>query len=92
MKTLRAFTGFNSYGVTVEVAESATGHWYQRSYGWNGFGMAWTKWESFADPTWSTKITNHYSGITEDREEPMLEYGFSLLTEYPIAPKYRLPA
>ena len=90
-KTTRAFSGYNSYGVSVEVAESNTGNWFQRSYVFNGFGKGWSKWEPFT-PSWSTTITNVYSLETEDREVPALEYGFSILSEYNAIPNYRLPA
>ena len=89
-KCKRAFGGTNSYGVLVEVAESVEGSWYQRSYGYNGYGQSWGKWLTFT-PSWSTTITNVYSLEVEEREEPALEYGFRTLTEYLEVPRYKLP-
>lgn len=91
VKAVRAFGGSNTYGVNVEVAQSATGNWFQRAYAYNGYAKAWTKWQAF-EPVWSTTVTNAYSGETEQREEPVLQYGWSVLSEYVDVPRYRLPA
>lgn len=90
-KCKRVFFGTNSYGVSVEVAESETGAWYQRSYGFNGYGNSWGKWSGFA-PSWSTSYVNVYTRETHQREEPALEYGFRILTEFKEVPRYKLPA
>lgn len=91
-KTARGFGGTNTYGTHVEVAESVTGKWFQRAYEYNGYAKAWSKWIPFT-PSWSTTITNAYTGEVSEREEPALEYGFSILKEYVNEkPNYRLPA
>jgi hypothetical protein len=91
VKAVRAFGGSNTFGVNVEVALSATGVWFQRAYAFNGYAKAWTKWQAF-EPVWSTTVTNAYTGETEQREEPALQYGWSVLSEYQDVPRYRLPA
>ena len=90
-KTIRAFSGHNTCGVSVEVAESETGNWFQREWSFNGYGKGWTKWSTF-NPTWSTRVINAYSGEESEREVPVLEYGWNTLTEYNKAPRYKLPA
>jgi len=90
-KTKRAFFGSNSYGMSIEVAESDTGNWFQRSYGFNGYGKSWGKWLPFI-PSWSLSYTNVYTREVSEREKPALEFGFSVLTEYNDAPRFRLPA
>lgn len=77
--------------MSVEVAESETGKWFQRSYGYNGYGKSWGKWTPFI-PAWSLTYTNAYTGETSEREAPALQFGFSILAEYNTTPKYRLPA
>lgn len=90
-KTKRAFFGSNSYAMSVEVAESETGNWFQRSYGYNGYGKQWGKWLPFI-PSWSLTYTNVYSLEVTEREAPALEFGFKILAEYTSVPKFRLPA
>lgn len=90
-KTIRAFGGTNSYGVSVEVAESESGSWFQRSYTYNGYGMGWNKWIAFT-PSWSTSYINVYTLEKHEREEPVLEFGFRTLQELKDTPRYRLPA
>ena len=91
-KTKRVFFGTNTYGVSIEVAENISGKWFQRSYGFNGYGKAWGKWLPFI-PSWSYTYTNVYSLEISEREEPALEYGFSILAEIKKdIPNYRLPA
>jgi hypothetical protein len=88
-KTIRAFGGTNSYGVSVEVAESESGNWFQRSWSYNGYGRGWDKWTTFT-PNWSTSYVNVYTLETHEREA-VLEYGFSTLQELKDTPRYRLP-
>lgn len=90
-KTLRAFTGHNTSGISVEVAESESGNWFFREWKFNGYGKGWTSWRPFI-PHWSTRVVNVYSGEESEREVPVLEYGWNTLTEYSKTPRYRLPA
>lgn len=91
-KAVRVFHGHNTFGISVEVALADTGKWYQRTYVFNGYSKSWSKWSTFDEPTFSTHGRNVYTQETYEREEPLLEYGFSLLTEYHNdIPKYRLP-
>jgi hypothetical protein len=90
-KAIRAFSGNNSYGTPVEVAQSITGAWFQRYYEYNGYARAWSKWATFA-PVWSETVTNAYSLEVSAREIPALQCGFSILMESISVPRYRLPA
>lgn len=90
-KTKRVFVGTNSYAMSVEVAESETGTWFQRVYGYNGYGKQWGKWLPFT-PSWSLTYTNVYTLEVHDREKPALEFGFRILSELSDIPRYRLPA
>jgi hypothetical protein len=90
-KAIRAFSGNNTYGTPVEVAQSINGAWFQRYYEYNGYACAWSKWVTFL-PAWSDTITNAYSLEVSVRDEPALQCGFSILMESSIVPRYRLPA
>lgn len=89
-KVKRAFYGNATYGQSVEVAESVNGEWFQRFYGYNGYGYAWSKWEPFT-PHWTDTITNVYTGEVEAREEPALLVGWNVFCEYDRVPRYKLP-
>lgn len=44
-KAIEAFTGIDSYCRSIEVAVREDNQWFSRSYGFNGFGNGWSKWQ-----------------------------------------------
>ena len=92
MKAQRFFAGLNSRGNMVEAAQGTNEKWFIRRYEYNSRFRCkqWGKWAAF-EPSWSTNVTNAYSGETEQREKPMLECGFRVLSELSEIPRVRLP-
>jgi hypothetical protein len=76
MKAIELYT--NS---TNEVALSMDGHWFARSYGYNGFGMGWSKWDKVEAPQYVTEIQNVYSGeVTHIESGLAIYWGFDRLS------------
>lgn len=44
-KATEAFTGIDSYCRTIMVAIREDGKWFSRSWGYNGYGNGWLKWQ-----------------------------------------------
>ena len=44
------FRGQDTYGKQIEVAVNQEGQWFFRHYRYNGYGMAWSKWEKLNEP------------------------------------------
>ena len=49
MKTT-IFVGTDSFGKHIQVAISIEGVQFWRTYAYNGYAMAWTKWEVLSSP------------------------------------------
>ncbi|MTV64382.1 hypothetical protein GM539_13685, partial [Streptococcus pneumoniae] len=49
-KCIQFFSGTNSYGKLVEVAQSISGAWFSRYYDFNGYQVAATKWQALNAP------------------------------------------
>lgn len=90
MTVSRAWYGNDTYGRSVEVAEREDGKFFARSYGYNGYGRAWSKWK-LATPQWETHTTNRYTGERVEYAQPQLFWGFARLEQYSGTPKFRLP-
>lgn len=92
-KATCAFFGSDSFGRSVEVAQSVAGVWYSREYAFNGYAMAWAKWAKLDKaPTYMTEGENKYTGEKYTIESgKVLNWGFSSLTKYDQTPKFRLP-
>ena len=87
------YGGSDSAGRGIEVAQRVDGVWFSREYSWNGYGMGWSKWAELKKvPGFLTQGTNAYSGESYPIEYgEVMSWGFSTLSRYSSAPKYRLP-
>ena len=91
-KAVRGFYGSLSNGQPVEAAESVSGTWFRRFYGFNGHGMGWSKWAEFT-PVWDTKAVNLYDGTVEDIPEGVrMSAGYGSMREIKGKLNYRLPS
>ena len=70
--TANYFFGTDTYGKPVEVAIREDGVFFCRSKAYNGYGMAWGKWQQ----TEPEKVFTDYSG------NPAIKWGFNQLTGY----------
>jgi hypothetical protein len=76
MKAVKVFADRNN-----EVALTPTGQWYGRSFGFNGFGVGWSKWEPIAPPSPVIEIENRYSGeMTSIEPDTCVMWGFDRLS------------
>lgn len=95
MKALKVWYGTNSRGERTEIAESINNTFYKRTYGWNGFGVNWSKWQKMDYvPKARETITNVYTLETElvpESERNQIDCGFTYLTLYKNIPNVRLP-
>ena len=73
-----------------EVALSHTGQWYGRTWGFNGYGIGWTKWQPIAPPSPVTEIENRYSGeMAQIEPDTCVMWGFDRLAR--VNSNRRLP-
>lgn len=88
----KLYYGTDSHGRYVEVALSDQGTWFSRSTINTGYGETLGKWRAEEAPTFSKTGTNVYTGEEFEYENPVIEWGFSILKELESElPKYRLP-
>ena len=93
MKAQRFFSGNDTFGHSIEMAQSKSGKWYSREYGFNGYGKAWSKWAAYDEEvTFETHGVNQYSGESFEYEKPVLMWGFNKMVEYEEIPRVKLPA
>jgi hypothetical protein len=99
-KARRLYSGYDSYGRAVEVAERTDGVWFCRDYGWNGYRKTWSAWRAYGKvPTFPVRVRNmcehpgaqEYVEIPEEEQENSIEYGFSILRIIPGPHRIRLP-
>lgn len=50
MKAARFLNGTDTYGRDVERAQSLSGAWFCRSRQFNGYSVAWSKWQQEEEP------------------------------------------
>ncbi len=92
-KCTALYTGSNSRGVRVEVAKSISGAWFERSLGFNGYTVSWSKWSRLENaPSHPSKLRNkvecadspEYIDILEENRHSYIEWGFKtlMLSEY----------
>jgi len=91
MKASRFFDGNDTYGRSIELAQSESGTWFYRYYDYNGYGMGWSAWDEHEAPQFETHGTNKYSGERFEYEKPVAFWGFNKLSEYTEIPRVRLP-
>lgn len=100
-KAISLYSGWDTYGRPVELAEREDGEWFWREYGWNGYGRGWSKWADYGkEPTFPAKLVNKTeagSGTPEEIEIPeaerrnQVEWGWNLLRLLPGPYRVRLP-
>jgi len=99
-KANRLYSGHDSYGRTIEVAERIDGVWFWREYGWNGYGMGWAKWQALGEvPAHPAKVRNmceyadapEYVEIPEAERADRIEWGFNTFRIVPGPYRLRLP-
>jgi hypothetical protein len=94
-KPTAVYSGYNSYGVSIEVATDDKGNAFFREYIFNGYNKAWTKWQFYmlvADLVFPTHVTNRYTYEEVPIEVgSLLDWGFTRLSKLNGLPKYRLP-
>ena len=94
-KCIQFFSGTNSYGKTVEVAQSISGAWFSRYYDFNGYQVAATKWQALSEPNHPLGYTNEYDGkfyaYTEQEQKERIVWGFNELKLVEGYTKARLP-
>tara|TARA_R100000049_G_C1893557_1_gene45814 strand:- start:44 stop:328 length:285 start_codon:yes stop_codon:yes gene_type:complete len=92
-KVQRFFFGHDTYGKSVEVAQSESGEWFGRVYQ-TGPYPGYDKWTKY-EPHWQTETTNAYDN-TVSKHEPVLLWGWNKLQEILDdgrgLPRCRLPA
>lgn len=91
-KVTKLYYGTDSQGRYVEVALSDQNKWFSRSTINTEYGETLGKWRTEEAPTFSTIGTNVYTGEEFEYENPVIEWGFSVLKEMKSElPRYRLP-
>lgn len=99
-KAQKVYMGHNTYGRTIQVAERQDGAWFWREYGWNGFGVGWSKWAPTEEPPAHperVRVVAEYAGAEEYAEIPeaervhRVEWGFTTLHLVPGPSRVRLP-
>jgi len=91
MKAVRFFSGYDTFGRSVERAQSEKGDWFSRAYEFNGYGKGWCRWEKDDEPKFETHGINQYSGEMFEYEKPVCMWGFNKMAEYEEMPRVRLP-
>ncbi|EMC4401916.1 hypothetical protein [Cronobacter sakazakii] len=98
-KAVRVYSGRDSYGRSVQVAERVDGKWFSRFYEWNGYHSTWSRWKPHETPVhpsrvkFATECSNapEYYEIPEDKRANMIEWGFNNLSIVPGPHRLRLP-
>jgi len=95
MKACKVYSGYNSSGAFTQIAESESGEFFTRSYGFNGYGVGFGAWTRLEDaPRLRENVTNAYTGKIEEipeSERTQIECGFNYLTLDAGKPRVRLP-
>lgn len=93
MKAIRLFFGNDTYGRGIEVAQGADMSWFSRVREFNGYAVAWSRWQEYK-PEWVTETENQYTGERSTVEEGrIMAWGFQRLKECAKEnmPRLRLP-
>lgn len=67
-KAISSWVGYDSFGRRVQVAKSESKKFYCRAWKWNGYAMAWEKWQKMEDRP------RHFLNL-----DGQIEFGFSAL-------------
>lgn len=101
-KASRVFTGLNSHGIDVQVAEREDGHWFSRAKEPSAYSYrpGWTVWRSLDfTPKHPTRLKNgieaggapEYIDLPADQQGEYLEWGFTNLKLVSVPNRLRLP-
>lgn len=98
-KAKTIYSGYDSYGRAVEVAERVGGAWFWREYGFNGYRRSWSKWEPMEAPEFPAKIKSfvefsdspEYIEIPADQRKNRISWGGNTLNIIPGPHRVRLP-
>lgn len=99
-KAIRVYSGSDSYGRRVEVAEREDKAWFSRSFDYNGYHNCWSKWlQTESAPVHPTRLTclTECAGAPDSiqvepgQRETMIEWGFSILRIVTGPNRLRLP-
>lgn len=93
MKAIRLFFGTDTFGKRVEVAQGVDNIWFSRVYEFNGYAVAWSRWQEYS-PEWITTVENQYTGeVSQVEDGRIMAWGFQRLTECTkeSMPRLRLP-
>jgi hypothetical protein len=100
-KAISLYSGYDSVGRSIQLAEREDGKWFWREYGWNGYGQGWSKWASYGkEPEFPARIANKVEAggdipewieIPEDRRRNRVSWGWGTLGIIPGPHRLRLP-
>ena len=82
------YSGCDTFGRRVEVAQRADGRWFSRCYRFNGYAVAPTKWTA-TEVTWMTESVDA-KGEPVTFREPVMTWGFQRLDRTNLG-RIRLP-
>ena len=80
-KSTRFFTGTDSFGRGVDVAQRVDGIWFARSEKETNWGNQMSKWAEHEEPTFESHGKNEYSGESFEYDKPQMFWGFNKLDE-----------
>jgi len=78
-KAIKFYTGNDTYGRGVDVAQRVDGVWFFRAEKETQWGVQMSKWKVYQEPTWETHYTNEYDGKRYKYDEPEMAWGFNTL-------------
>jgi hypothetical protein len=88
------YTGSDTYGRDVQLAQREDGVWFFRQYDYNGYGMVWCRWVEWKqEVTYTKSIVNVYDGSVtyfEEGYDGSVDFGFNKLKKFTGA-NIRLP-
>lgn len=78
-KAINWWTGTDTYGFSVEVAEREDGKFFARNDYRNGHYVSTTPWREHT-PSYDTHYTNAYSGERLKHDKPVMAWGFNTMS------------
>ena len=100
-KAQAVWSGTDTHGRYIEVAQNEAGKFFWREFGWNGYGNTWSKWaeynkEKIVHPAripCRAEYANapEWIDIPEESRKNRIEWGFNTLSIQPGPYRVRLP-
>ena len=94
-KAIAYFYGSDTYGRSIEVAQREDGAYFSRSFGWNGYAKAWSKWSlhvaTFEGGGYSRVEMGGAENLWNVYDSPRMVWGFNTLSRADEVPRFRLP-